>query len=85
MPAVFKRMIKIMAKLHHLGFPRIGNKRQLKFALEKFWSGELSEQQLQTTAANLRQQNWWAQQDLALDLYTVGDFSLYDQVLDASF
>ncbi|MFT7052693.1 MAG: 5-methyltetrahydropteroyltriglutamate--homocysteine methyltransferase [Psychromonas sp.] len=78
-------MIKIMAKLHHLGFPRIGNKRQLKFALEKFWRGELSEQELQTSASDLRQQNWLDQQDLTLDLYTVGDFSLYDQVLDASF
>lgn len=74
-----------MAQLHHLGFPRIGDKRQLKFALEKFWRGEISEQDLQATAKELRQENWLQQQDLNLDLHTVGDFSLYDQVLDTSF
>ncbi|MFT6985138.1 MAG: 5-methyltetrahydropteroyltriglutamate--homocysteine methyltransferase [Psychromonas sp.] len=74
-----------MAQLHHLGFPRIGNKRQLKFAQEKFWSGEITEAQLYATAAELRQNNWLEQQELSLDLHTVGDFSLYDQVLDSSF
>jgi 5-methyltetrahydropteroyltriglutamate--homocysteine methyltransferase len=74
-----------MAQLHHLGFPRIGNKRQLKFAQEKFWAGEITEAQLQKTAAELRQHNWREQQDLSLNLHTVGDFSLYDQVLDMSF
>jgi 5-methyltetrahydropteroyltriglutamate--homocysteine methyltransferase len=74
-----------MAQLHHLGFPRIGSKRQLKFALEKFWAGETTEQQLQDTAAQLRKNNWLKQQTLSLDLHTVGDFSLYDQVLDTSF
>ncbi|MCG6200424.1 5-methyltetrahydropteroyltriglutamate--homocysteine S-methyltransferase [Psychromonas antarctica] len=74
-----------MAQLHHLGFPRIGNKRQLKFAQEKFWAGEITEDQLQATAAELRQSNWIEQQDFSLNLHTVGDFSLYDQVLDTSF
>ena len=74
-----------MAQLHHLGFPRIGDKRQLKFALEKFWRGEFSELDLQETASELRQENWLQEQNLALDLHTVGDFSLYDQVLDTSF
>ncbi len=74
-----------MAQLHHLGFPRIGNKRQLKFAQEKFWSGEITEQELQQTAAELRRHNWLEQQQLSLNLHTVGDFSLYDQVLDTSF
>ncbi len=74
-----------MAQLHHLGFPRIGNKRQLKFAQEKFWSGEITKQELQSTAAELRRNNWLAQQELTLNLHTIGDFSLYDQVLDTSF
>lgn len=74
-----------MTQLHHLGFPRIGNKRQLKFAQEKFWAGAMTEQQLQTTASQLRRDNWLAQQNLSLNLHTVGDFSLYDQVLDTSF
>ena len=74
-----------MAQLHHLGFPRIGNKRQLKFAQEKFWAGEITEQQLQETAAQLRRDNWLDQQALSLNLHTAGDFSFYDQVLDTSF
>ena len=74
-----------MAQLHHLGYPRIGNQRQLKFAQEKFWSGEITEEQLQEKAAQLRQNNWLEQQTLSLNLHTVGDFSLYDQVLDTSF
>jgi len=73
-----------MAKLHHLGFPRIGKQRQLKFALEKFWAGDISEQDLQQTATQLRSENWHSQQDLAFDFHTVGDFSFYDQVLDTS-
>lgn len=74
-----------MAQLHHLGFPRIGNKRQLKFAQEKFWAGEITETQLLETAAQLRRNNWIEQQALSLNRHTVGDFSLYDQVLDTSF
>ncbi|PKF63165.1 5-methyltetrahydropteroyltriglutamate--homocysteine S-methyltransferase [Psychromonas sp. psych-6C06] len=73
-----------MAKLHHLGFPRIGNKRQLKFALEKFWAGDITEQALQQTATQLRADNWHSQQKLGFDFHTVGDFSFYDQVLDTS-
>lgn len=73
-----------MAKLHHLGFPRIGKQRQLKFSLEKFWNGEISEAQLQQSASQLRAENWHNQQALTFDFHTVGDFSLYDQVLDMS-
>lgn len=72
-----------MALIHNLGFPRIGAKRELKFALEKFWKGESSSAELQDTAHSIRAINWAAQQDL--DFVPVGDFSLYDQVLDMSF
>lgn len=74
-----------MAQLHHLGFPRIGNKRQLKFAQEQFWRGDISEIELLQVAEDLRQDNWLSQQNLGLNLQTAGDFSLYDQVLDCSF
>ena len=72
-----------MAKIHNLGFPRIGAKRELKFAQEKFWKGQSSEAELLTVAKDLRSQNWQAQE--GLDFIPVGDFSLYDQVLDMSF
>ena len=72
-----------MALIHNLGFPRIGARRELKFALETFWKGQASDAELLGTAKQLRTHNWQAQQ--ALDWVPVGDFSLYDQVLDMSF
>jgi 5-methyltetrahydropteroyltriglutamate--homocysteine methyltransferase len=71
-----------MVTTHNLGFPRIGERRELKFALENFWKGKLDEQALLATGADLRTQNWRHQQGLTLA--PVGDFSLYDQVLDMS-
>ncbi|MFP3979654.1 5-methyltetrahydropteroyltriglutamate--homocysteine S-methyltransferase [Marinobacter sp. KMM 10035] len=71
-----------MTTTHNLGYPRIGARRELKFALEALWNGQSSEQALQETAAELRAQNWQEQAGLALA--PVGDFSLYDQVLDMS-
>jgi 5-methyltetrahydropteroyltriglutamate--homocysteine methyltransferase len=72
-----------MALTHNLGFPRVGMKRELKFALESYWKGELSRQELITLGKQLREQNWSIQSNL--DLVPVGDFSFYDQVLDLSF
>jgi len=72
-----------MAVIHNLGFPRIGAKRELKFAQEAFWKGEISATELLANAKEIRSINWKAQQQL--DLVPVGDFSLYDQVLDMSF
>ncbi len=71
-----------MVTTHNLGFPRIGERRELKFALENFWKGELDETALRETGAKLRADNWQGQQQLTLA--PVGDFSLYDQVLDMS-
>ena len=72
-----------MVLTHNLGFPRIGAKRELKLAQEAFWTGQASEIELLANAKELRILNWRAQQ--SLDLVPVGDFSLYDQVLDMSF
>ena len=71
-----------MATTHNLGFPRIGSQRELKFALEDYWGGRQNEQDLAITAADLRRRHW--QQQAGLDYVPVGDFSLYDQVLDMS-
>jgi len=71
-----------MVTTHNLGFPRVGERRELKFALEGHWKGELTEWDLQQTAARLRHRNWQDQQSLTLA--PIGDFSLYDQVLDMS-
>jgi len=71
-----------MTTLHNLGFPRIGAQRELKWALESYWKGQSPREQLLATAAELRQRHWARQQGLAW--VPVGDFSLYDQVLDMS-
>ncbi|MEG1201974.1 MAG: 5-methyltetrahydropteroyltriglutamate--homocysteine S-methyltransferase [Comamonas sp.] len=72
-----------MTTIHSLGFPRIGAKRELKFALESYWKGESSSDTLKDLGAELRARHWSHQQ--ALDWAPVGDFSFYDQVLDMSF
>ncbi|MBR7792595.1 5-methyltetrahydropteroyltriglutamate--homocysteine S-methyltransferase [Undibacterium sp. FT147W] len=72
-----------MVTTHNLGFPRIGAKRELKFALEDYWKGKLSQAQLEDTGAVLRQRHW--QHQSQLDFVPVGDFSFYDQMLDMSF
>jgi len=67
---------------HNLGFPRIGQRRELKKALESFWAGEGSETDLLATAKIIRQQNWQLQKSTGIDLIPSNDFSLYDHVLD---
>ena len=72
-----------MVQTHNLGFPRIGAQRELKFALESYWKGATSREDLQALGAGLRARHW--QQQTGLDLVPVGDFAFYDQVLDMSF
>ena len=72
-----------MVTTHNLGFPRIGMKRELKFALESYWKGQSSRDELKALGAQLRQRHWQAQS--GLDRVPVGDFAFYDQVLDMSF
>lgn len=69
-------------KAHILGYPRVGAKRELKFALESFWRKEINSEHLQKTAAQLRASHWKKQQDAGLAFITSNDFSLYDHVLD---
>jgi 5-methyltetrahydropteroyltriglutamate--homocysteine methyltransferase len=72
-----------MVTTHNLGFPRIGPKRELKFALESYWKGQLSRNELNAQGEQLRKCHW--QNQSSLDFVPVGDFSFYDQVLDMSF
>jgi 5-methyltetrahydropteroyltriglutamate--homocysteine methyltransferase len=73
----------LMVTTHNLGFPRIGAKRELKFALESYWKGQSSRDELKSLGAQLRQRHWINQANL--DLVPVGDFAFYDQMLDMSF
>ncbi|UPG72068.1 5-methyltetrahydropteroyltriglutamate--homocysteine S-methyltransferase [Roseomonas gilardii subsp. gilardii] len=67
-----------------LGFPRIGARRELKTALERFWSGQADEASLRATAAALRHRHWALQREAGIDTVPCGDFSLYDHVLDTA-
>ena len=71
-----------MTTFHFSGYPRIGAKRELKFAVEAFWKGAKSEAELQQVAADIRRANWATQKAAGADLLPVGDFSFYDHVLD---
>ena len=68
----------------NLGYPRIGKKRELKFALEKYWKGDISIDSLRKTAADIQSENWKTQKNKGIDFVPSNEFSLYDQVLDHS-
>ncbi|KGJ90743.1 5-methyltetrahydropteroyltriglutamate--homocysteine S-methyltransferase [Colwellia psychrerythraea] len=71
-------------QIHNLGFPRIGAKRELKFSLEKYWRGELSQADFLTECQQRRQQNWQIQQEAGVEWLPVGDFAHYDNVLNTT-
>ena len=65
------------------GFPRVGQNREYKWAVEKFWRRELSEEDLLEIVDNQILDSWLKQQSFSIDKQLIGDFSFYDQVLDA--
>lgn len=69
---------------HTLGYPRIGVARELKHAVEAYWAGKSSLEQLETVGRELRARHWAEQQVAGLTFVTVGDFSYYDHILDTS-
>lgn len=71
-------------KSSNLGYPRIGEKREWKRSLENFWKGEITEAELLNQTTDIRLNNLQKQKDLGIDLIPVGEFSLYDHILDTS-
>ncbi|MEL4389239.1 5-methyltetrahydropteroyltriglutamate--homocysteine S-methyltransferase [Shewanella xiamenensis] len=71
-------------QLNSLGFPRIGRRRELKFALEKYWRGESTQAELHEVARELRRTHWQWQVAAGIEQVPVGDFAFYDQVLTLS-
>jgi 5-methyltetrahydropteroyltriglutamate--homocysteine methyltransferase len=70
-----------------LGYPRIGRRRELKKAVEAFWAGSTTADELEATAAVLRQATRERLAELGLgrtDSSIPESFSYYDQVLDAA-
>lgn len=66
------------------GHPRQGPRRELKWAVEKYWKGRASAAELAAVSARLRRQTWLDLADAGLTEVPTGDFSWYDHVLDTS-
>ncbi|WP_313181565.1 5-methyltetrahydropteroyltriglutamate--homocysteine S-methyltransferase [Lacrimispora sp.] len=67
-----------------IGYPRVGALRELKFACEKYFRKEISADELQAAAKNLRTIHWNTQENHRTDFIPSNDFSLYDNVLDTA-
>ncbi|MBV1841485.1 5-methyltetrahydropteroyltriglutamate--homocysteine S-methyltransferase [Photobacterium ganghwense] len=69
---------------HILGYPRVGSQRELKFAQEKYWQGDIDQAELKEVGSLLRHRHWGDQSGAGLDFVSVGDFAWYDHVLGTS-
>ncbi|KAG2156154.1 cobalamin-independent synthase [Suillus clintonianus] len=67
-----------------LGFPRIGANREVKKAVEAYWAGKISAEDLTKAAADVKKSSWTSLKERGVDLIPSGEFSLYDHVLDHS-
>lgn len=67
-----------------IGFPRVGKLRELKFATEKYFRNEITAQQLEETAEDIRKYQWNLQKESNIDYIPSNAFSFYDLVLDTA-
>ncbi len=67
-----------------IGYPRVGSHRELKFASEKYFNKEISEEELRNIARSLRTDHWNVQRLNGIDFIPSGDFSFYDNMLDTA-
>lgn len=74
-----------MVVVSNLGYPRLGENREWKKLIESYWSGDISQEELDHESKVLRLANLKKQVDAGVDYIPVGDFSLYDHILDLSF
>lgn len=68
-----------------IGYPRVGELRELKFITEKYFRKEVSLEELQKTAKEIREKQWKLQKENEIDFISSNDFSFYDGVLDTAF
>ncbi|MBA8772013.1 5-methyltetrahydropteroyltriglutamate--homocysteine S-methyltransferase [Staphylococcus coagulans] len=71
-------------KTTNLGFPRLGRKREWKKAIESYWNKKITKEELDSQLQNLHRENLLLQKHYGLDSVPIGDFSLYDHILDTS-
>lgn len=72
-----------MLKTATLGFPRIGANRELKKAIESYWKGVISIDELKQISSEIKSKNWQTQKDAGIHFVPSNDFSFYDQILDS--
>lgn len=65
-----------------LGYPRIGQDRELKKATESYWKGEINLNELNTKAKEIRKSNWLIQKNAGIEIIPSNDFSFYDGMLE---
>ncbi len=73
-----------MSKNYIVGFPRIGEQRELKKALESFWAKKIPFDEVEKVASKLKKRHWLYQKDAGIEHISSNDFSLYDNMLDTS-
>ncbi len=73
-----------MSKNYIVGFPRIGEQRELKRVLESFWSGKVEFSEVEKVASELKARHWNYQKEVGVDFISSNDFSLYDNMLDTA-
>lgn len=67
-----------------IGFPRVGKFRELKFASEKYFRGEINKEELQNVGKELRKEHWNYQKNAGISYISSNDFSFYDNMLDTA-
>ncbi|MEZ4692808.1 MAG: 5-methyltetrahydropteroyltriglutamate--homocysteine S-methyltransferase [Aliarcobacter sp.] len=73
-----------MQKNYVIGFPRIGEKRELKKVLEKYWSKQTDFNEVKYVGEQLRKRHWVYQKEAKIEFISSNDFSYYDNMLDTS-
>ncbi len=71
-----------MSKNYIVGFPRVGEQRELKKVLESFWAKNSSFDEVKKVASELKKRHWLYQKDAGISYISSNDFSLYDNMLD---
>lgn len=73
-----------MQKNYVIGFPRIGEKRELKKVLEKYWAKQSDFSEVEYLASQLKKRHWNYQKEAKIEFISSNDFSYYDNMLDTS-
>lgn len=71
-----------MVETSNLGYPRIGKQRELKRAIERYWSGKTGEDEVHAVAKGIREAAWAVQQQAGIGQIPCNDFTCYDHMLD---